>query len=213
VAYIKTKGACPAAPPCASVAARCFINAGEAPMTPSNSNAPGTVRAAVAMIWAGAVLSLVGIVAILIAKDDIRQMVEARYWYSNIDVEATINTVIVMGILVTLVTTGLWIWMAIMSGLGRNWARITGTVFGGLQIASSALLLAANGSGGYVFGSKVDHAELDMPLATFASVGSMLLAVAIIVLIWNGKSSRWFEAMGNARQAKRQVVYAVPAGS
>ncbi|MEY2513312.1 MAG: hypothetical protein QOJ89_670, partial [bacterium] len=140
-------------------------------------------------------------------------MVEARYWYSNIDVEATINTVIVMGILVTLVTTGLWIWMAIMSGLGRNWARITGTVFGGLQIASSALLLAANGSGGYVFGSKVDHAELDMPLATFASVGSMLLAVAIIVLIWNGKSSRWFEAMGNARQAKRQVVYAVPAGS
>lgn len=103
-----------------------------------------------------------------------------------------------------LIALGLWIWMAVMNGKGRNWARVTGTVFGGLSLAGSLSTLG-NLAGNAALGG----AALPTSAAgTVLAVVDPLLVVAILVLLWVRPSSAYFSAVGAARQRQRTGYYA-----
>lgn len=164
-------------------------------LTPSGSP-PDSMTMAVRLIWAGAALALVGLLVPLLQKDEIRRTIESENVVSS-DIDTTINAFIAIAVVFGLIGCGLWVWMAIMNGKGRSWARIVATVFGSLNILFGTIGNAA--------GSRYSGATT---ISTVLSVCSVLLAVAIIVLMWQQRSSAWYDAMGRARQADR--TYADP---
>jgi len=88
-----------------------------------------------------------------------------------------------VAVVVGLIGTGLWIWMAVMNDKGRNWARITATVFGGLGLAFGLLGLL-----GGAFGAQPTTLNLVI------TVLNLFVALATIILLWDRRSSEWFEA-------------------
>jgi hypothetical protein len=84
-----------------------------------------------------------------------------------------------------LVAIGLWIWMAIMNSQGKSWARITGTVFAGLNVALTALGLAMLAALG------VTLPPAFMALAIFGVV----LSVVIVILMFQRSASDYYNVM------------------
>jgi len=166
-------------------------------MTPSSPAPPASARNAVRLIWAGAGVAILGIFPLLLQKDDLRREVEKSTL--SIDVDNAVNAAIAVGVVAALIGCGLWIWMAIMNGKGRNWARITATVFGGLNIAFGLI--------GVVAGSRLSGAT---PLTTVLTIVSVVLAITIIVLMWQKDSSQWYAAMGRARESDQMVPVVPP---
>ncbi|MDX6692184.1 MAG: hypothetical protein QOG15_3641 [Solirubrobacteraceae bacterium] len=165
-------------------------------MTSSSPQPPASARAAIRLTWAGAGLSVTGILMVLLQKDAIRHQAEARGVY---DVDGLVNLVLIVGVVFGLVGTGLWVWMAIMNGKGRPWARIVATVFGGLYIAAQLITYIAAGVGvGY--GANVDGEPVNAALQITLGVCTLAVATLIIVLMWQSSSSAWYEAKERARQ-------------
>jgi hypothetical protein len=77
-----------------------------------------------------------------------------------------------------LIGSGLFIWIAGQSRGGKNWARITGTVFFGIGVLSA------------LGGLRMAEAPL-VKVWPFASVLAGLVAV---ILLWQGTSSNFFNA-------------------
>lgn len=84
-----------------------------------------------------------------------------------------------------LVAIGLWIWMAIMNSQGKSWARITGTVFAGLNVAITALgfgMLAALG--------------VTLPPVFWApAVFGVVLSAVIVILMFQRPASDYYDVM------------------
>lgn len=116
--------------------------------------APPPVLRAVRFMLAGAAVSAVSLVVSVIGsfglksammsasaeKLRLHQITESQI--SNAATALTIYTIVV-----GLASVGLWVWMARMNGAGRNWARITASVFFGLwSIYTYSILGQLNGA-------------------------------------------------------------------
>jgi hypothetical protein len=171
---------------------------------------PKTVTYAVIGMWIGALLSVVSSL-FLFTMDTAEmksQMVtemekQPSYDPSVIDAQEMADMFIpimqIGGAVLGLITLGLWIWMAVMNAKGRNWARITATVLGGLGLLSS-LSSIGNMAGNAALGG------MTMPMSTGSvvlAVVNPLLAVAILVLLWLRPSSAYFSSVGAARRQQR----------
>ena len=77
---------------------------------------------------------------------------------------------------------GLWLWMAAANGAGKSWARVVATVLGALSVLSTVFSLTS-GTG----------VTIAMQLL------SLVLAVAILVLLWRPASSAYFQARSAQR--------------
>ncbi|HUY50441.1 MAG TPA: hypothetical protein VMV92_32835 [Streptosporangiaceae bacterium] len=77
-----------------------------------------------------------------------------------------------------LISIGLWLWMAMANKAGKNWARITSSVFFGLETLS---LLAG-----------IRQAE--PVLSRGVSILIWLIGLGAIVLLWRKESSAYFAA-------------------
>ena len=95
--------------------------------------------------------------------------------------------IVVVSIVFGVIVAGLWIMNAVYSARGRNWARITGTVLGGLYLLSFLSSLTQPSSG----------------LVMAVSVVTVLVVVATVVLLWLRPSNEFFAAAGAARRAGR----------
>ncbi|MFD3591779.1 hypothetical protein ACFWU5_03565 [Nocardia sp. NPDC058640] len=79
-----------------------------------------------------------------------------------------------------LISAGLWVWMAFVCRAGKNWGRITGTVFFGINVVM------------YLFG------VLGMALTSTANISlvfstvNLAIGLAAVILLWNGKSKPYF---------------------
>jgi hypothetical protein len=105
--------------------------------------------------------------------------------------------------------------MAWKNGAGRKWARIVATVL----FALSCLSLPQLVSGGHLStmpptittadGSTVAVPPLAMPawLIAGGAVG-WLIGLAIIILLWQGASSRYYEAVSLSRRGPAYAPYA-----
>ena len=110
------------------------------------------------------------------------------------------GAVILPYVLLVLPVTALWLWMAMMNKRGRSWARILSTAFFGFYSLSliplPLLVLWAPGDGS-------PNPHRDSQMIRFALLGiavPMLLgwavSLAIIVLLWQRKSSAYYAAAG-----------------
>lgn len=85
------------------------------------------------------------------------------------------------GVIGTLVTAGLWVWMAFASRAGKNWARITGTVFFGINVLFYIVALLT-----VVLG--VDQPVVPLLFSTVV-IG---IGIAAVILLWNRRSAPYF---------------------
>jgi hypothetical protein len=127
--------------------------------------------------------------------------------------DVVLVSLIVGGILAALV----WLWMAWKNRAGRNWARIVATVLFALSCLGLPDLL----TGGHLStmpstipaanGATIAVPPLAFPAWLIAGgVVNWLLGLAIIILLWQGAASRYYEAVTLSRRGPVYTPYAAP---
>jgi hypothetical protein len=125
-------------------------------------------------------------------------------------------------ILVSLIVGGImavliWLWMAWKNRAGRSWARVVATVLFGLSCLGLPELL----TGGHLSAmpstlTTADGATIAVPPLVIPAwliaggVVNWLLGLAIIILLWQGAASRYYEAVSLSRRRPVYTPYATP---
>lgn len=146
---------------------------------------PAPVRNAATVMYAGAVLSLARLVAVLLTKSSFKSDLEktthgvVRLTAAQLNAEVTVA--VVLSVLVGVISIGLWILIARAARDGRKWAQVTGTVLFGLD--TLALLAGPPGLGIIGFLPALD--KLFTALVWLAGL-------VAVVLLWRGTSRAFF---------------------
>ncbi|MEV7397856.1 hypothetical protein [Aeromicrobium sp. NPDC092404] len=149
---------------------------------------PGSIRLAVRLMWAGAVVSLlsliVGIATLGGAKEEIRdELAKDDPTVSQSTVDAAYAIGVVFVVVIGVLSVLLWLWMAWKNGQGRQWARVVATVLAGLNVLFTLLSLV------------VPRTTADENSAALAfSLVNLVLAIVILVLLWRKDSNDFFAA-------------------
>jgi hypothetical protein len=153
---------------------------------------PDTVRNAFYLMLAGAALQAIGILSALAQIDTIRDMIRDRVRErsdaSTIDVDSVVNVSIASIVIVGLIGAGLWLWMAFANRAGKNWARITATVFFAISTLSLLSNIAVNTSD-----STMAVGSSNTTFGTVLNVLLWLVGLAAIIMLWNGRSGPYFK--------------------
>ena len=121
---------------------------GGLPETPPGQEAPNSVQTAVRLMYAGAGISAVSFILGLVTIGSVRHALEKQNpTYSASKISALVNAEIAIVIVAGIIGVGLWLWMAWANKRGKNWARITGTVFFALYTLDLILVAARSASG------------------------------------------------------------------
>ena len=158
-----------------------------APTAPVRPPIPQSVTRAVQLMYVGAVASLIGIVIELLGRHSLRTYLADHATRNGkrltaAQVADTYHAELVVLVVIGLVGIGLWIWMAQMNKRGRNWARITSTVF----FALDSLGVIGGLAGGTFSGGSVNR---------FYALVVWIIGLAAIVLLWRRSSSEYFKAV------------------
>jgi len=138
---------------------------------------------AVKLMYAGAALSLIGLIVGLVSIGSLKSAIQQAAKNSNkvltsTQLHAAEVTGLVFVILVGLVGIGLWVWMARANGAGKSWARVVASVLFGLNtisVLSSVARPAAVGT--KIFGLLV-----------------WVVGLGAIVLLWRRESTEYINA-------------------
>jgi len=151
---------------------------------------PWSIWYAVRLMWAGAALSLLGLLVGLLTIDEVKRAIAAdlrdQHKYSQQDVDTIAQNILASTIIGSLLATVLWLWMARANGAGKKWARTVATTLGGLNIVWFALSITAEGA----------------TVAQLVVAGLIVaVAVAVVALLWHPHSSDyyWFKSKRRAR--------------
>jgi hypothetical protein len=144
-----------------------------APATP-----PPPLALAVKLMYAGAVLALLEVVANVLERDAIRSQITDVGRLDPATVDAAVTAAVVVASVLSLLTAGLWVLNAVFNARGQKWARILSTILGGLALLFSLGSLAQPAGG----------------LSRVLTFVSLLIAAAVVVLIWRPESSQYYEA-------------------
>jgi hypothetical protein len=148
---------------------------------------PATVRAAVRLMYAGAVLELGTLVTVIVTQGSVRSAVLARYpaltaaqwhavWLAHLLPDEIFAPVAV----------GVWVWMAWAHRKGLYWARV---VFAALFGLSTLGLLSALSQDAVIFA----------PADLVAGTMMWIVHAAAVVLIFSKPSAAFFQPNPNAR--------------
>jgi len=139
--------------------------------------APNSVQTAVKLMYAGAALSFIELVVGLATIGSVRRAIQKAYpHYSSAQVHRLEVADIVVAVIVGVIAIGLWLWMARASASGHNYARITGTVFFGLNTLFLLVGLARPHIGvGLVFSLLV-----------------WLAGLGAVIMLWRRESGAYF---------------------
>jgi hypothetical protein len=138
--------------------------------TPTPSGPPQSIQRAVMLMYAGAGLEVLGLIFDLI----IRRGSTAS------------------GIPGAIIGIGLWIWMAKANQAGKNWARITSTVFFGIDCLGLLLILVGVGVVMHAVSSSV---KIILVASVLAAVVTWVIGLMTIVLLWRRESSEYYAAV------------------
>jgi uncharacterized membrane protein (DUF2068 family) len=101
---------------------------------------PQSVRTAVILMYVGAGLSVISLIASIALSSRIKNAVgkalrdaKTSKPLTASEIHSAENIYLVFAIVVLVVAIGLWLWMAWANGRGRGWARVVATVFFGLD--------------------------------------------------------------------------------
>jgi hypothetical protein len=158
-------------------------NYGEPPTRPAQ---PSSIRAAVRLMWAGAALSALSLIVTLVTlhslKTHIRdQLANSDPTLSNSDLNNTYHAFVAGAVIGAAVAIALWLWMAWKNGEGRSWARVVSTVLAVLNLISSIYTIAVGRA---------------LAVSQLLTVVDLILAAAILVLLWRRESSDFYAASG-----------------
>jgi hypothetical protein len=147
---------------------------------------PQSVTRAVQVMYLGALASLVGIIIELLTRHSLRTYIHDHstrngHPLTATQVADTYHAELVVLVVVGLIGVVLWLWMAQMNKAGKNWARITSTVFFALDTLGAIGGLA----GGALSGGSVNR---------FYGLVVWIIGVVAIVLLWQRTSSEYFKS-------------------
>ncbi|MFD6391205.1 hypothetical protein ACWF9G_30650 [Nocardia sp. NPDC055029] len=144
---------------------------------------PQNVLMAFYVMLTGAVVTVLGAAYMLTTIDQIRSdALEASGGvFRGDDLDILVYAGLAAGILTSLVTAGLWVWLAFACRAGKNWARVTGTVFFGINVLFSVVAVI----------STLAAPEADLQSLAFTVVG-VVIGLAAVILLWNPKSKAYF---------------------
>jgi hypothetical protein len=142
------------------------------------------------MMWIGAAVTVLGSLSAFLFVDQIREEVEAQALEDGQVVnETALDAAVTFGLVFALVsgllTAGLWVWMAVMNGKGRSWARIVATVFASLGIVFGLIGLLGAGLGG---AGPVTAPDVVRQIITLG------LAIGTTVLLWSKQNATYYLA-------------------
>ena len=168
------------------------------PTAPLRPGAPAPVLTAVKLMYAGAAVSVAGLIiglALIIVDID----VAARGQFLGHSLAAQKPLVITVWMVFGLVVIALWLWMARANGQGRIWARILSTVLFGL-----ATLQLPGG-----FTKPVSHAGFGATVLYYGVivlfVAAWLVGAAAVWLLWRPASSAFFKPQGFTQALPRHL--------
>lgn len=144
---------------------------------PQRPPMPTSVQTAVKLMYIGAGLSFIELLVGLVTISSVKAAIIKAYpHYSTSQVHSLEVASVGIGVLVGLISIGLWLWMSRASANGHNYARITGTVFFGLNSLFLVLSLAR-------------------PHASLGLVFNLLVWIAglgAVIMLWRSDSSAYF---------------------
>jgi hypothetical protein len=146
---------------------------------PSRPSAPQSVVRAVQIMYAGAVVSLLGIVVDLTTLSSTKSRIESQHRdYTVTQVNNAEHVAIGIFIVGGLLGAALWLWMAQANKAGKSWARIVATVLFAIDTLSVALGTSAvsSGTAPRIYGLVV-----------------WLIGLAAVILLWQRPSSAYFK--------------------
>ncbi len=151
---------------------------GQVPEPAQRSAPPMSVQTAARLMYAGAVISAISVILALATIGSLKHNLEKRYpTYTTAHINTLVDSSIVVIVIGGIIGVGLWLWMARMNLKGRNWARITGSVFFGLNTLE--LLGLFKGS-------------VSAVSAVFAIV-TWLVGLGAVIMLWRRESSAYFK--------------------
>lgn len=161
-----------------------YPTAAQMPEGAQQQPVPGSVRNAVVAMYAGAALSVIHAILYIVTESSTRAAYASKHPHLTAhQITTGAHALEYAGVVDGVVAAVLFIWMAQMCRRGRNWARITSTVFFGLGVlgALGGLVLAV---------AAVDK------IFTFLVV---LPGLAAVILLWQSSSSAYFDSSAKPR--------------
>lgn len=138
------------------------------------------------LMYAGAVVTLLSFLTAFTQTDEMREQIrEDEPSLTASEVDTAVNLGLTIAVVIGAVTVGLWIWMAVMNGQGKSWARVVATVFGGLNILLTGIGLVAGAAVG----------QTDSSVNLVFSLAGLGLAVVILILLYQPISSAYYDAV------------------
>jgi len=154
-----------------------YPSGGQVPEPQQQLPAPAPVQTAVKLMYAGAVVSAITFVIGLFTVGATRTALKKAYpKYTAHQISALVTVDVVVGIIVGLLSIGLWIFLARACRRGRNWARMVGTVLFGLD--TLLILLSVS--------------QLKVGAAVLVDLIIWLIGLGAVVLLWRKESSAFF---------------------
>jgi hypothetical protein len=145
----------------------------------SRPAAPPSVRNAVTIMYAGAAASLIGIAVDLATIGSLKANLAKKHPNLTPTQIDNLNGALHIGLVIGGVIGALiWLFIALNCKRGRNWARITGTVFFGIATIDT------------LFGFSEPYG----PAVKLYGILIWLIGLAVVILLWQGTSSAYFKA-------------------
>jgi hypothetical protein len=163
-----------------------YPGGGQMPV-PAKPPIPSTVQNAFYLMITGAALQVVGGILTIAEISTIRSQVESRNPdFTTTQVDTAVHLAVGAAVVGIVIYAGLWLWMAFASRAGKNYARITGTVFFGISTLFTLIGLAAS-SGSSMSSVKVNG------LSVVISVLGWIVGLVTVILLWNKQSGPFFK--------------------
>ena len=165
-----------------------YPSGGQMPEQPQRPAAPAPVLMAVKLMYAGAALSIIDLIVVLATIGNLRSAIKkADPTFTTAQVHTAEVGLVAFSVFFWLLAAGLWLWMAWASNGGKSWARITGTVFFGINTLF------------WLFSIVRPHASVGLLL----SLVVWLAGLGAVILLWRGESSQYFAAVSGRPQVTR----------
>jgi hypothetical protein len=146
---------------------------------PVRPEPPTPVQNAVKLMYAGAIVSAVSLIITLVTIGSLRTAIHnADPTLTPAKVHSAEVAAVAVAVIFGLIGIGLWIWMAFANKAGKNWARITATVFFALDTLSVLASLR----------------QAEPALTRVVSILIWLIGLGAIILLWQRVSSVYFAA-------------------
>jgi hypothetical protein len=161
-----------------------YPTGGAAEPEPQRPAPPTPVQQAVKLMYAGAIVSAISLIITLVTIGSLKTAIHnADPSLSATKLHSAEVAAVAVAIIFGLIGIGLWLWMAYANKAGKNWARITATVFFGLDTLSIL----------------TSFRQAEPVLSRVVSIVVWLIGLGAIVLLYQRESSAFFTASKTPR--------------